>query len=69
MLNTNFGANRTNRFEVTRFLVNFSFSSAAIFDFQNSGYDTSVVWAVSRRSSVLNLVRIRQTVWELLKSL
>ena len=34
MLNTKFGSNRTNRFEVIQFLVNFSFSSAAILDFE-----------------------------------
>jgi len=34
MLNTKFGSNRTNRFEVIQFLLNFSFSSAAILDFE-----------------------------------
>jgi len=34
MPNTKFGANRTIRFEVIQFLVNFSFSSAAILDFE-----------------------------------
>ena len=33
MLNTKFGSNRTNRFEVIQFLENFSFSSAAVLDF------------------------------------
>ena len=33
MLNNKFGANKTNRFEVIQFLVNFSFSSAAILNF------------------------------------
>ena len=33
MINTKFGAYRTNRFEVIQFLVNFRFSSAAILDF------------------------------------
>ena len=34
MLNTKFGSNRTNRFEVIKFSVNLSFSSAAILDFE-----------------------------------
>ena len=33
MIRTKFGAYRTNRFEVIKFLVNFSFSSATILDF------------------------------------
>ena len=59
MLNTKFGSNRTNRFEVIQFSVNFSFSSAAILDLKkNGGFDTSDVLVVSRLSSVPNLVRI-----------
>jgi len=34
MLNNKFGPNRTNRFEVIEFSVNFSFSSAATLDFE-----------------------------------
>ena len=34
MIRAKFGAYRTNRFEVIQFLVNFSFSSAAILDFE-----------------------------------
>ena len=34
MLNAKFCSNRTNRFEVMQFLVNFSFSSAAILRFE-----------------------------------
>ena len=34
MIHTKFGAYRTNRFEVIQFLVNFSFLSAAILDFE-----------------------------------
>ena len=34
MIHTKFGAYTTNRFEVIQFLVNFSFSSAAILDFE-----------------------------------
>ena len=34
MIHTKFGAYRTNRFEVIQFLVNFSFSPAAILDFE-----------------------------------
>ena len=34
MIHTKFGAYMTNRFEVIQFLVNFSFSSAAILDFE-----------------------------------
>ena len=34
MLNTKSGSNRTNRFEVIQILVNFSFLSAAILDFE-----------------------------------
>ena len=34
MIRTKFGAHRKNRFEVIQFLVNFSFLSAAILDFE-----------------------------------
>ena len=59
MLSTKFGSNRTNRFEAIQFLINFSLLSAAILHFEtNGGFDTSGVWAVPKRSSVPNLVRI-----------
>jgi len=35
MIHIKFDAYRTNRFDVIQFLVNFSFSSAAIMDFEN----------------------------------
>jgi len=55
-------------FEVIHFLVNFSFSSAAILDFEKTNaLGPSVAWAVSRRKSPPNLLRIGQTVRELLK--
>ena len=69
MIRTKFGAYTTNRFEVIQFLVNFSFSSAAILNFENGGFDTSGVSAVSCRSSVPNLMRIGGTVRELYKFL
>ena len=52
MINTKFGAYRTKRlrFEVIKFLVNFRFSSAAILDFENGGFDISGVWVGPRRS-------------------
>ena len=62
MVNIKFGSNRTNRFEVIQISVNFIFSLAAILNFENGGFDTSGVWAVSRRSSVPNLVRMGLTV-------
>jgi len=65
MIHTNFDAYRVDRLEVIQFLVNFGFSSVAILDFEKWSFDTSGVWAVSRRSYVPNLVRIRQTVREL----
>ena len=71
MLNTKFGANRTNRFEVIQNLVNLSFSSAAILDFEKMAVLTLPVSGRCQddRSSVLNLVRIGRTVWELFKFL
>ena len=66
MIPAKFGSYRRNRFEVIQILVNFGFSSAAILDFENGGFGTSDVWRVLIRSSMPNLVKIGQTVRELL---
>ena len=66
MLNAKFGSNRTNRFEVIQFLLDLSFSSAAILDFEKWRF-----WhfrCLGPRA-VPNLVRIRRTVRELFKFL
>ena len=69
MLNTKFGSNWTNRLEVIQFLINFSFRRRPSWLLKNGGFDTSDVWAVSRRSSVPNFARIGRTVRELFKFL
>ena len=62
MLYTKFGANRTKRFEVNRICFNFGFRRRPSWIMKNDIFDHSAVWAVSRQSSVPNLVRIGRTV-------
>ena len=54
MPNAKFGANRTIRFEVIQFLVNFSFSSAAILDFEKWQF-----WPIRRLGSVKTKLRTK----------
>ena len=53
MINTKFGAYRTNRFEAIQFLVNFRFSSAAILDLKKNG---GLILPVSERCQLTKLL-------------